>query len=626
VHFLCVDHLTSIIDKPRPALCVRRAMMNTTASATPSAKALAVADALKMHAPPKTDGLQHSLLSGLSGLSGLSELSASASASASANRHGMDAGITSLSSVSSSSQSNTTVSSQSGSTEGSVCQPIDLTRSNSSSLPQSQSVSRPPRWHGRGPPAMSDAAIARHLNTANSRKRRLLNEASTSPTAKRQKVGDGNVSSTNPLNALQRSLMAGKQQQQQQHTHNPLHKNDTDPNSNAPLNLTLAQLVNYLTTTFAKNQNQNQTHSHTHTHTHTHSLSSRSKAGGATTALASILSQRAAAAAANTNGHGSVNGSMGVLSHLRRSQQMKQKQKQKQKQSHSNEALLGGPGNSSPNLMQLQSLLRLKQQQQQTQRQRGATSSGIFAVSKSASRNSGGNGNGNHNGNLMNLLSSLQSMSSRQRQSQIQTPRSFGVREKDSEVVSLLSDEEDCPQTTTQSGKRKRSPSESASLSLSVSVSDTLSGSSLQSRDSDEPQTESQPQQKCRTRRKRMCNLDKELEAEERLARLEEQRDRRPISGNAYIVAYAESLHLDEMKLRDDECFPVLRQLPRSGLIKYCDYYRLRYSKRSKDQRLLQIVTKHFILHNREKYADRSVEEMERDLFWHSVCHRHVNC
>jgi len=71
--------------------------------------------------------------------------------------------------------------------------------------------------------------------------------------------------------------------------------------------------------------------------------------------------------------------------------------------------------------------------------------------------------------------------------------------------------------------------------------------------------------------------------------------------------------------------FPVLRGMPRSALISYCDYYKLRHSKRSKDNRLLQIVTKHFILHNREKNGRRSIEDMERDLFWHSICHKHNN-
>ena len=62
--------------------------------------------------------------------------------------------------------------------------------------------------------------------------------------------------------------------------------------------------------------------------------------------------------------------------------------------------------------------------------------------------------------------------------------------------------------------------------------------------------------------------------------------------------------------------------MPRQDLIKYCDYYKLRYSKRSKDNRLLQIVTKHFILHNRAKYQHSSIEELEQDLFWHSICHQ----
>ena len=125
-----------------------------------------------------------------------------------------------------------------------------------------------------------------------------------------------------------------------------------------------------------------------------------------------------------------------------------------------------------------------------------------------------------------------------------------------------------------------------------------------------------------RQRRRRMCNIDKEFEEMERQKKKERQQ---PISGNAYIVAYAESLHLDDMEMREDECFPVLESMSRSALIKYCDYYKLRHSKRSKDNRLLQIVTKHFILHNREKYQHSSIEEMERDLFWHSVCHQSNN-
>eukprot|EP01084_Bolivina_argentea_P289847 497791_1 len=132
---------------------------------------------------------------------------------------------------------------------------------------------------------------------------------------------------------------------------------------------------------------------------------------------------------------------------------------------------------------------------------------------------------------------------------------------------------------------------------------------------------------KRRTRRKRMCNIDKEFDEEERLIKYKEDllHGNEAISGNAYIVAYAESLHLDDMKIKQNECFPILRQMPRSALMKYCDYYKLRHSKRSKDNRLLQIVTKHFILHNREKNTDRSIEDMECDLFWHAVCWNHNN-
>merc|ERR1712154_193083 len=121
-----------------------------------------------------------------------------------------------------------------------------------------------------------------------------------------------------------------------------------------------------------------------------------------------------------------------------------------------------------------------------------------------------------------------------------------------------------------------------------------------------------------RQRRRRMCNIDKEFMELERM----KQESKQPVSGNPYVVAYAESLHLDDMEIMENECFPVLESMSRSALITYCDYYKLRHSKRSKDARLLSIVTKHFILHNRTKYEHSSIEDMEKELFWHSVCHR----
>ena len=184
--------------------------------------------------------------------------------------------------------------------------------------------------------------------------------------------------------------------------------------------------------------------------------------------------------------------------------------------------------------------------------------------------------------------------------------------------------------------KRKRSPSATSMVSMGSLVSDTRSQCTTGSDESykadksdckrngeGQSNESSHSMVTRRQRRKRTCNIDKEFDAEEHRIKLQEHTVQEPVSGNAYIVAYAESLHLDEMQMRDGEVFPVLREMPRSSLIAYCDYYKLRHSKRSKDNRLLQIVTKHFILHNREKNGQRSIEDMERDLFWHSVCHQH---
>jgi len=194
-----------------------------------------------------------------------------------------------------------------------------------------------------------------------------------------------------------------------------------------------------------------------------------------------------------------------------------------------------------------------------------------------------------------------------------------------------------------QKRKRKRSPSVTPALSavslISTTASDALSfqttgsdvsykgdggGGGGASTGGDVVGGEASHQMVTRRqRRKRTCNIDKEFDAEEQRIKLQEDTVQEPVSGNAYIVAYAESLHLDEMQMRRGEVFPVLREMPRSALIGYCDYYKLRHSKRSKDNRLLQIVTKHFILHNREKNGTRSIDDMERDLFWHSICHQH---
>jgi len=172
--------------------------------------------------------------------------------------------------------------------------------------------------------------------------------------------------------------------------------------------------------------------------------------------------------------------------------------------------------------------------------------------------------------------------------------------------------------------KRKRSPSATSVLSGSSLVSDTRSQCTTGSDESYKAEGSHETVTR-RQRRKRTCNIDKEFDAEEQRIKLAEDTVH-TVSGNAYIVAYAESLHLDELQMRKGEVFPVLRGMPRSALIAYCEYYKLRHSKRSKDNRLLQIVTKHFILHNREKNGMRSIEDMERDLFWHSVCHSHNSC
>jgi len=187
--------------------------------------------------------------------------------------------------------------------------------------------------------------------------------------------------------------------------------------------------------------------------------------------------------------------------------------------------------------------------------------------------------------------------------------------------------------------KRKRSPSAASQVSTGSLISDTRSQCTTGSDESykadckmngggevdNDSNASGHNMVTRRQRRKRTCNIDKEFDAMERRIKLQEDTVQEPVSGNAYICAYAESLHLDEMQMKKGEVFPVLRGMPRSALISYCDYYKLRHSKRSKDNRLLQIVTKHFILHNREKNGRRSIEDMERDLFWHSICHKHNN-
>lgn len=173
--------------------------------------------------------------------------------------------------------------------------------------------------------------------------------------------------------------------------------------------------------------------------------------------------------------------------------------------------------------------------------------------------------------------------------------------------------------------KRKRSPSSTISTNSTISEHDdsdlNLSVNNRYAEDDDN--NNHQTLAPMRPRRKRRCNLDKEFDEEERrILNTENMRIHDPVSDNPFVVAYAEELHLDEFEMEKNEYFPILKEMPRTALIKYCDYYKLRYSKRSKDNRLLQIVTKHFIIHNREKNTLRSIEDMERDLFWHSVCHR----
>eukprot|EP01083_Nonionella_stella_P127202 385358_1 len=83
------------------------------------------------------------------------------------------------------------------------------------------------------------------------------------------------------------------------------------------------------------------------------------------------------------------------------------------------------------------------------------------------------------------------------------------------------------------------------------------------------------------------------------------------------IENYISSLNLENIELDHDECFPILNSIPRCGLIKYCDHFGIRYSTRSKDMILLRKVTKHFILYNRCKNNNRSIDDIERRVFGH---------
>eukprot|EP01083_Nonionella_stella_P127201 385355_1 len=83
------------------------------------------------------------------------------------------------------------------------------------------------------------------------------------------------------------------------------------------------------------------------------------------------------------------------------------------------------------------------------------------------------------------------------------------------------------------------------------------------------------------------------------------------------IANYISSLNLENIELDHDECFPILNSIPRCGLIKYCDHFGIRYSTRSKDMILLRKVTKHFILYNRCKNNNRSIDDIERRVFGH---------
>jgi len=73
-----------------------------------------------------------------------------------------------------------------------------------------------------------------------------------------------------------------------------------------------------------------------------------------------------------------------------------------------------------------------------------------------------------------------------------------------------------------------------------------------------------------------------------------------------------------EMEMDDSEIFPVLRKMKRRDLIKYCAHYKLSHSQETHREKLLAIVTKHFIQRSRIK-NDTSIEFFEEELFWHSI-------
>eukprot|EP01084_Bolivina_argentea_P288999 496160_1 len=62
--------------------------------------------------------------------------------------------------------------------------------------------------------------------------------------------------------------------------------------------------------------------------------------------------------------------------------------------------------------------------------------------------------------------------------------------------------------------------------------------------------------------------------------------DQKEIEGSTESIAnnqdksignYISSLNLENMELKRNECFPILKSIPRVGLIKYCDHFGIRY-------------------------------------------------
>ena len=69
---------------------------------------------------------------------------------------------------------------------------------------------------------------------------------------------------------------------------------------------------------------------------------------------------------------------------------------------------------------------------------------------------------------------------------------------------------------------------------------------------------------------------------------------------------------LGNLKLRDDEYFPILRALPRKQMVRYLNRFKVFFSPRADDNRLLEKVTKHFVKHHR--ILNKSVDDMEDEL------------